>query len=158
MFNPTTPVNGTAISGFTSPTYSLVVDVPQTPYERQWYIQTAGGTQANVVAHSADRPFTLRTKRPSKILGLINKLYGANGLLVGTVPVNTYDILVNTRGVIDAAGNTGPIRARLQLDVAAGAPSTANGAAQIKAALSLLLGACVQDINGLKDNPVNGTN
>jgi len=160
MFNPSSPVTGQAVTGLTSPTFTLAADTPVSLYERQWYVSALGGTQTGVAAHSADRPFTLRTKRPSVIKTLVAKAMQVSGLTQYiSIPVNSYDILVNTKGQVDSSGLTyGPIRMRLTIDCAAGIPSTANGIAQVRAAASLLLGSATNQVDGLVNNVVAGTN
>lgn len=156
-FTPTTPVTGQVISPLAAPTYTLATDTPLSIFEKQWLVSALGGTQAGVVAHTADRPFTIRSKRPSKIKNLVISAYNGIVAVYKSVPINQYDILVNTRGKIDSTGTTfGPIRCRLTIDAAAGIP--ANDVPQLTAALSLLLGACVQQAVGVRDNVVLGQN
>lgn len=157
MFNPTSPVTGSPISGFTSPTYTLTPDTAQSQNERQWVVSAIGGTQPQVVAHTSDRPFTIRTKRPKVIKTLKPNGYGVGGIpLYGSVPINVYDILVNTRAPIDSSGNLGAIRVRLQIEAAAGIPTY--GTNQLAGVLSCLLGAATAQISGLVDNVKLGQN
>lgn len=58
-------VTGSAVTGLTSPTYTLVADqAPEGNNAKQGAVSTIGGTQGGVFAHSISSPFTLTWVKP----------------------------------------------------------------------------------------------
>jgi len=148
----TTPVTGSAQTGLTSPTYTIVADTPPTASAKQWAVTALGGTQAGVNPHSVAAPFTTAVFRPANFKSL-SPVNAATGQLRG-VPINTYK--VNTRkGVLPLAGQPyKDARITSSIDVPAG--SDIADPASLRAMISLHIGALQQVSAGLGDTIVNG--
>jgi hypothetical protein len=150
--NVTSPVTGSAQTGLTSPTYTLTADVAPDSNGRQYAVTALGGTQTGVVTHSVASPFTLTMWKPKnpRALGQPN----VNTGVVVNVPNNTYKLICR-KGVIPLAGQASRVAVfTLQMDVPAGADSA--DAEDIRAALSLLIGAASQVSAGMGDTLVSG--
>lgn len=151
-FSLTSPVTGLAQTGLTSPTYTLTVDSPPVSNSKQWAISALGGTQTGVEAHALSQPFTVAMFKPAvpKTLGIPNPATG----VISNIPRNVSKIVVR-KGVYPAA-NQAAVNAifTLTCDVPAGAD--VYDAESIRAALSLLFGACSQQSAGIGDSVVTG--
>lgn len=146
------PVTGAAQTGFTSPTYTLVADTPPDVNSKQNAVTALGGTQAGVTIHSVASPFTITAFRPRtfKALGNPNPVTG----LVPSVPINSYRILVR-KGVLPLAGQ--PFKnASVDITVNVPAGSDTADAPNVRAALSLAIGALSQMSAGIGDTSVSG--
>jgi hypothetical protein len=119
MFNPTTPVVGAAVSGLTSPTYTLTADLAPSPHGKQFAVTALGGTQANVSSHSLSQPFVASMFRPAnpKVLSIVNPVTGQ----LQSVPRNVFKLIV-VKGVVPLSGQA-PVNAvvRTEIHVPAGA-------------------------------------
>jgi hypothetical protein len=146
-----TPVTGTAQTGFTSPTYTLTTDNPPAINAKQWAVTALGGTQAGVTVSSVSSPFTIAVYRPAKFAsaGTLN----ANGVLTG-VGYNDYAFVVR-KGMVPLAGQQ-PLQAQFTLKMHIPAGADAAAPAEIRAALSLLFGAVSQVSAGTGDTLVTG--
>lgn len=150
--NVTSPVTGSAQTGLTSPTYTLTADVAPDSNGRQYAVTALGGTQTGVATHSVASPFTLTMWRPKnlRVLGQPN----VNTGVVANVPNNTYKFIVR-KGVIPLAGQASRTAVfTLQMDVPAGSDNA--DPEDIRAAMSLLIGAANQVSAGLGDTLVSG--
>lgn len=152
MWSPTTPVTGSAQTGLTSPTYTLTVDTAPDTNGKQHAITALGGTQTGVDVSSVSRPFTLTCVKPKvlKTLGSANPITG----VVSNVPMNVYKVLTR-KGVTPLAGQ--PSKTMLIttiIEVPAGSDTA--DAANIRAALSLHIGALTQQSAGIGDTGVSG--
>lgn len=143
---------GGAQTGLTSPTYDSVVDVAPDVNGKQYAVTALGGTQTNVRVHTVSDPFTITFTRPKapKSLQSPNPVTGK----YSAVPKNTYGIII--RKGVNFASNNAPalMLARLTIDVPAGAD--AFDAANVRAAMSLLVGALSDQSSGFGDMLVNG--
>lgn len=151
--NLTSPVTGAAQTGFTSPTYTLVPDIapPGNP-GKQWVVTALGGTQAGVLVHSVASPFTINFTRPGtlRVLGSPNPVTG----VVTVVPTNTYKVICR-KGVLPLAGQPYKVfNATLTLDAPAG--SDLADPANLRACVSLLIGALSQQSAGIGDTLTTG--
>jgi hypothetical protein len=148
----TSPVTGAAQTGFTSPTYTNVVDVAPDINGRQYAVTALGGTQTGVRTHAVSDPFTITFYRPKapKALQSPNPVTGR----YGNVPKNTYSVVL--RKGVNFAANQPPevLITRCSIDVPAG--SDAYDSANIRAAMSMLIGSLTQVSAGLGDLLVNG--
>ncbi|DAD50397.1 coat protein [ssRNA phage Zoerhiza.1_36] len=149
----TSPITGQPQTGFTSPTYTTVVDTapPGNP-GKQVVVTALGGTQAGVTTHSVASPFTINFTRPAslKILGNPNPITG----VVSLVPTNTYKAITR-KGVLPLAGQPFKVlNVTTSFDVPAGSDTA--DAPNIRAAVSAHLGALVQQSAGIGDMLVNG--
>lgn len=116
-FAPASPITGAALTGLTTPTYTLTGDTPPAINAKQFAVTTLGGTQTGVLAHSIGSPFTLTAFRPQKfkVLGSPN----ANGV-INSFPRNVFEFLVR-KGVSVAVNQ--PVQlawARLSIGIPAG--------------------------------------
>lgn len=149
--NVITPVTGSAQTGLTSPTYTLVNDAAPDPSGRQYAVSALGGTQAGVEASSISKPFTTAVFRP-KSLRVLPPL-ASNGRLT-SVPTNTWKV-ISRKGVVPLAGQP-PVVAiiRTTVDVPAGADLT--DPASLRALLSLHIGTLSQLSAGIGDSITTG--
>lgn len=151
-FAPSSPVTGAAITGLTSPTYTLTVDNPPSPQGKQYYVSALGGTQTGVVAHSASRPFTLSAFRPAAIqqLSAVNPVTGA----LPRVPMNNYK-WITRKSVIPLSGQPGRIMViTTTAEVPAGADTA--DAVSVAAAFSAHAGLLWAGAQGMQDTVVSG--
>lgn len=152
-FNISSPLTGAAISGLTSPTYTLADDTPPSnQLAKQKAVTGIGGTQTGVAAHSITAPFTLTMVRPStyKVLGQPS-IAG----VIRAFPKNTTTLL--TRKGVNVLANqpTQVMLVRTELSVPAGADSY--DAVSIKAAISAHIGMLWQISQGIADTTLTGT-
>lgn len=152
MFNPASPVTGGPITGFTSPTYTLVADTAPDVNGVAKSVSALGGTQTGVVVSSASVPFTLLFTRPKQIRTL--QALNGNGALP-SVPRNVYTLSVR-KGVIPLAGQPAvPALVKLEIQVPAGADAADK--ANMLAALSLMAGVLWEQSNEIGDSIIAGT-
>jgi len=142
-------ITGGLITGFTSPTYTVSDDVAPTVYGKQKAVTAIGGTQTNVLVHSAGSPFTVTFVRPSSIVPL-GKINPATGLVMGAVTKNTYKIIIR-KGVQILANNPAQLASvTVEIKVPAGADSyLAN--VDAKAMISFLVGVLNNQSAGIGD-------
>lgn len=149
----TTPVTGSAQTGFTSPTYTVVADSAAPPYSKQWAVTAlASGTAANVDYHGASDPFTIQFVRPQNLRSAPtpNAVTGQ----IPNSPRNVYSVIVR-KGVSPVSG-VAPQVMVLRMDLAVPAGSDVVEPEDIRAALSLLIGSLSQVSSGLGDTLVTG--
>jgi len=149
----TTPITGGAQTGLTTPTYTISADTPPTSSGKQYAVTALGGTQTGVdTSSSVSRPFTVTLQRPAtfKSLGPVDPVTGA----LRSVPRNTFSVIVR-KGVTPLAGQSPVVLlAKTTIDVPAGADVA--DAANIRAAMSLMVGAFNQVSAGLGDTLISG--
>jgi len=149
----TSPVTGGAQTGLTSPTYTIAVDSAPTSAGRQYAVTALGGTQTGVdAASSPTKPFTITLSRPTslKSLGVVDPVTG----VLRAVPRNTYKILVR-KGVTVLAGQApATLQGRVELEIPAGCDVA--DPANVRAALSLLIGALNQISSSIGDTCIQG--
>ncbi len=149
-FAVTSPVTGSAQTGLTSPTYTLTADTPPNVNSKQWAVTALGGTQAGVDVHAASKPFTLTAQRPANIR--IAPTPNANNV-IGNSPRNVYSVIVR-KGVTPVTGQA-PQTLTLRCDLSVVAGADVVEPEDIRAALSLLIGALSQQSAGLGDTLIN---
>lgn len=150
-YTPSTPVTGAAQTGFTSPTYTLSVDVAQDTNGKQHAVTAIGGTQAGVTVHSVSSPFTVTFIRP-KVLKLL-PAPNSNGQYAN-IQNNTYRFLVR-KGVTPAANNA-PRVATVDVTISIPAGSDTYDSANVRALLSAAIGTLNQVSAGVGDTVVTG--
>ncbi len=151
-FAPTTPVTGAAQTGFTSPTYTITADTPPDINAKQFVVTALGGTQVGVTAHSVSSPFTLTMFRPKVFKSLGNP--NPNTGVISNVPRNVYKVICR-KGMLPLAGQ--PIQTgffTLSMDLPAGSDTASP--AEIRGALSAMIGLLTQQSAGIGDTEVNG--
>lgn len=149
---PASPVTGGAQTSFTSPTYTLVSDVPPNAYSKQYAVTAAGGTQTGVRVHTATDPFTIMFARPQtfKAVAPVNTTTG----LLRQVNRNVYQQLVR-KGCLPAANQPAQVGyVRIYVDVPAGAD--VYDAPNVKAMCSLAIGAAWAQSSGIGDTALSG--
>lgn len=153
VFNPTTPITGSAQTGLTSPTYTIVQDSSPDFNGKQVYVSALGGTQTGVVAHSVAAPFTCSMFRP-KVLKTLAPVNPVTGVL-RSVPMNTYKVLTR-KGVLPLAGQSYKTAMfSTTLDIPAG--SDTSDAINLRAGLSAHIGLLMQLSNELGNSVTTGT-
>lgn len=152
-FTLTSPVTGGAQTGFTSPTYTIAADTAPTSAGKQYAVTAIGGTQAGVdAASSPSKPFTVTLSRP-QVLRSLSAVDPVTGVL-RSVPRNTYKVIVR-KGVIPLSGQSASVlNATLELAIPAGADIA--DAPNVRAALSLLIGALNSISASIGDTLVTG--
>lgn len=147
------PVTGAAVTGLTSPTYSVTADQAPNSHSKQWYVSAIGGTQSGVDAgSSASKPWTFTFTRPS-VLKVLNAV-DATGV-VRQVGFNTYEFLMR-RGFIPLAGQAARVANwRTVMPVLVGSDTA--DAANIRAAVSSYAGVLHQQASGLADSMIAGS-
>lgn len=147
----TSPVTGSAQTGFTAPTYTHVVDSAVDSNIKQYAVTALGGTQAGVTPHSVSSPFTLSVSKPKQLRSL--GMPAANGY-IAQVPNNIYRTLTR-KGVVPAVNQ--PARV-CTIDCSISVPAGADtyDAANIRAAISAHIGVLQQISAGLGDTTISG--
>jgi len=147
----TSPVTGSAQTGLTSPTYTVVADVPPNAFSKQYAVTALGGTQTGVDVHGSSKPFTITFSRPAQIRSapIPNPVTG----VMGNSPRNVYSVLVR-KGTVPLTGQN-PQVMTLRCDLAVVAGADLAEPEDIRAALSLLIGTLSQQSAGLGDTLVN---
>jgi len=152
MYAPTSPVTGSAQTGFTAPTYTLAADIAPDVNGKQFAVTALGGTQAGVSVHTASSPFTVTFIRPKafKPLSQVNPVTGK----LPFVPKNQWQFIVR-KGAVPLAGQSpSTLVVRCELAVPSGADTASPS--EIRAALSLLIGTLTQQSAGIGDSLVSG--
>jgi hypothetical protein len=151
-FSVTSPVTGAAQTNLTTPTYTTTADVAPAQNAKQWVVTALGGTQAGVTVHTVAAPFSVAMFRPQnpQVLQPVNAVTG----VLTRIPTNTYKV-VTRKGVLPLAGQAYKNMVITTLiEVPAGADTA--DAPNIRAALSLHLGALAQQSAGVGDTAING--
>lgn len=146
------PVTGSAQTGLTAPTYTVVQDtLAQNVPGKQYAVTALGGTQTGVDVHSASKPFTVTVLKPANIrtAPIPNPTSGA----IGNSPRNVYTVLVR-KGVTPVSGQN-PQVMTLRADLSVVAGSDVVEPEDIRAALSLFIGTLSQVSAGLGDTLVS---
>lgn len=150
--NVTSPITGSAQTGLTSPTYTIVTDTAPDNNGKQYAVTVLGGTQTGVVAHSVAAPFTITATRPKVLKSLANPNPVTN--IVGNVGRNEYKVITR-KGVLPLAGQ--PYQTMLiTTSISVPAGSDLADAPNVRAAISAHLGALAQQSAGLGDTSVSG--
>jgi len=146
----TTPVTGATVTGLTSPTYTIVSDTPPSVNSKAWAITALGGTQTGVDIHSTSKPFTFTVSRPANVRQA--PVPNSNGL-IGNSPRNVYSAVTRKGGVPVAGQAPQVIIIRTEISVPSGVDTYEPE--ELKAAVSLHIGALSQQSAGIADTCVN---
>lgn len=151
-FSPSSPITGAAISGLTTPTYTIVADTPPNAQSKQYAVSALGGTQTGVSAHSLSAPFTLTMFRPANIksLGAPN-----SAGVIKSFPKNSFEIL--TRKGVGVLANQPTQLATVRSTFTMPAGADTYDAVSIKAMLSAHIGLLTQIYQGVSDTVLTGT-
>ncbi|DAD52402.1 coat protein [ssRNA phage SRR5466725_4] len=151
--NVTSPITGSAQTGFTSPSWVVVPDTapPGNPGE-QVAVSSGTGTIAGVTFHSIASPFTINFTRAAnlRVLGSPNPVTG----VVSNVPKNSFTV-VTRKGMLPLAGQpfqVGILRTEGQIPAGCDTTDPAN----VRALYSAHIGALNQQSAGMGDMAING--
>lgn len=157
--NLTSPVSGVAVTGFTSPTFTIVQDTSVPAGQKQWLVTARGGTQGAGAGdvHTLNSPFTITLKRPGVLRSMSKTLAEAVGLSKG--PLNDYTLLIRKSEKVNAVGGRVVNMAKVTFSVAPETASQAPGYDDIRGMMSVLggiLGSATY-LNGLTDTFIDGS-
>lgn len=151
-FAPSTPVTGAAVTGLTTPTYTIVADVAPSINGKQYAVSALGGTQTGVDVNTVSKPFTLTFFRPAvlKVLPQANPVTG----IVKNVPLNTYKLI--TRKGVAPAVNQSIMVARITTTIEIPAGSDTYEPEDIRALISAHFGTGWAQASGIADTVISG--
>jgi hypothetical protein len=151
-FSPSSPVTGAAVTGLTTPTYTLLTDVAPNINGKQFAISALGGTQTGVDVNSVSKPFTVSFFRPPQLRTLpqANPVTG----VIKNVPVNTYK-LISRKGAAPAV-NQNSMVARVTTIIEVPAGTDTYEPEDLRAMLSLHFGVGWAQASGIADTIVSG--
>lgn len=151
-FAPASPVTGAAVTGLTTPTYTLTTDVAPNINGKQYAVTALGGTQTNVDINTVSKPFSISFFRPAvlKTLPQANPVTG----VIKNVPMNTYK-LITRKGALPAA-NQVPMVARITTTIEVPAGSDTYEPEELRAMLSAHFGVGWAQASGIADTVVSG--
>ncbi len=151
-FALSSPVTGAAVSGLTSPTYTITADTAPDVNGKQYAVTALGGTQTNVDVHSVSKPFTLSFFRP-KVLKTLQAANPVTGV-IKNIPMNTYK-LIGRKGVAPALNQSNMVaRCTLSIEVPAG--SDTYEPEDLRAMISAFAGALNASASGIADTIISG--
>lgn len=144
-WSPDSSTTGGAITGFTSPTFTLVDDVAPVVNAKQKTVTAVSGV-GTATANTASSPFTATFYKPTSVkpLPAANPVSG----LRSAIPMNQYKLVVRKGGKASADVPVTAI-ARLTIDVPAGMETY--NADEVKALTSFLVGVLTEESNDLAD-------
>lgn len=148
-----TPITGAAVTGLTSPTYTLVLDGGGEQNQLAYIISALGGTQTNVQTHNVLTPFQLIETRPKVVRSAVNIPATAIGLQT-QVPVNEHRLM--TRKGVAVNGSGAYARAFIETRFVVPGPAVYYDLSNLKAMLSCHVGALVQDPDKIINMITNG--
>jgi len=146
----TSPVTGSAQTGFTSPTYTLTADKFPGPNGVQYAVTALGGTQTGATAQTADKPFTVSVERPVSM-----KTQSVNSMGV-TVSSGRNRHRVFVRKGMPAVTGQPALLATLEIIASVPVGAESVSAAEIRAMCSLGIGAMTQYSAAFGDQIVSG--
>lgn len=151
-FAPASPTTGAAVTGLTSPTYTLTSDVAPNINGKQYAITALGGTQTGVDINTVSKPFSVTFFRPP-VLRTLPQANPVTGV-IKNIPMNNYK-LVTRKGMLPAA-NQVPIPAVITTTISVPAGADTYEPEDIKAMLSLHFGVGWAQASGIADTVVTG--
>lgn len=151
-FAPASPVTGAAVTGLTTPTYTITADVAPSMNGKQYAVTALGGTQTNVDVHSVSKPFTITFFRP-QVLRTLPQANPLTGVIKG-VGMNTYK-LITRKGALPAS-NQVPMVARITTIIEVPAGSDTYEPEDLKAMISSHFGCGWANAAGIADTVITG--
>jgi len=137
-------ITGAAVTGLTSPTYTVTADNAITGFAKQWLVSGTGGTQTGVDVHTIDKVFTISFSRSNpKPLPPADPKTG----IISNIPMNTYKI-IGRKGVIPSA-NQGIKNCMIRTEISIPAGSTAYEPEDIRALVSAYIGSLSQQSDNI---------
>jgi len=151
-FAPSSPVTGAAVTGLTSPTYTLTTDVAPSINGKQFAITALGGTQTNVDTNTVSKPFSISFFRPVTLRTLpqANPVTG----VIKDVPVNTYKLI--TRKGASPAVNQNALVARITTIIDVPAGTDTYEPEDLRAMISAHFGVGWAQASGIADTVTSG--
>jgi len=151
-FAPASPVTGAAVTGLTSPTYTLATDTAPNINGKQFAVTALGGTQTGVDINTVSKPFTLTFFRPQvlRTLPSINPVTG----VVKAVPINSYK-LVTRKGAVPAVNQQCQV-ARITTTIDCPAGVDTYEPEEIRAMISAHFGVLWAQSAGITDTVLTG--
>lgn len=151
-FAPSSPVTGAAVTGLTSPTYTLAIDVAPSINGKQYAITALGGTQTNVDTNTVSKPFTVSFFRPValRVLPAVNPTTG----VIKNVPMNQYKMI--TRKGVQPALNQSLMVARITTIIEVPAGSDTYEPEDLRAMISAHFGTGWAQASGIADTVITG--
>lgn len=151
--SPSSPLTGSAITGLTSPTYTLTSDTPPDVNAKAWVVTALGGTQTGVSVHKNEMPFRIIVRRP-KVVKTPSARNSVTGQYVNSGKNEYTFTFVKGVNVLNGMSNTQyeTIVAKLTLAVPA---AVGNDESQLSALASCLGGFVANQIQGIKDTSLN---
>lgn len=152
MFAPSTPITGAAVSGFTSPTYTITSDIAPAINGKQYAVTALGGTQTGVDVNAVSKPFTVSFFRPA----VLRSLPAANPVtgVIKNIPSNTYKLI--TRKGVSPGANQPSITMVITTEISVPAGSDTYEPEDIKAAVSAHFGVGYVQASGIADTLLTG--
>jgi hypothetical protein len=148
----TSPVTGAAVTGLTSPTYTLTSDSAPNAHSKQWAVTALGGTQTGVDVHSISNPFTITVERPANFrgVGTPNPVTG----VLGVQARNVFKIRFR-KGMLPLSGQSDQIsNSEIRIPIPAGADSADD--ASISALFSFMGGVLYANADALAQMAKDG--
>ena len=151
-FAPSSPITGAAVTGLTSPTYTISADVAPSINGKQYAVTALGGTQTNVDTNTVSKPFTISFFRPVslKVLPAVNPITG----VIKNVPMNQYKLI--TRKGVQPAANQSLMVARITTIIEVPAGSDTYEPEELRAMLSANFGTGYAQASGIADTVITG--
>jgi len=149
-WSPDASITGGTITGFTTPTFTMVDDTPPAINAKQKTV-SAISSQGSATANTVNVPFTETFYKPAalKAVPAPNPVTG----LRGSIPNNQYKLIVRKGG--DAAtGVPVTLIARLTIDVPAGMETQSPD--QVKSFVSFLVGLLNEESQDLAETLITG--
>lgn len=151
-FSPSSPVTGAAVSGLTSPTYTIAADVAPSINGKQYAVTALGGTQTGVDTNTVSKPFTITFFRPValKTLPQVNPTTG----VIKNIPMNQYKLI--TRKGAQPAANQMLMVARITTIIEVPAGSDTYEPEELRAMISAHAGTMWAQASGIADTVITG--
>lgn len=151
-FAPNSPITGAAVTGLTSPTYTISADVAPSINGKQYAVTALGGTQTNVDINAVSKPFTVTFFRPAilRALPAVNPVTG----IIKQVPNNVYK-LITRKGVVPYV-NQQALVARITTIIEVPAGSDTYEPEDLRAMLSCHAGCLYSTADGISSTILTG--
>lgn len=151
-FAPASPITGAAVTGLTTPTYTIAADTAPNINGKQYAVTALGGTQTGVDINSVSKPFTLTFFRP-QVLRVLPSINPVTGVVKG-VPVNSYK-LVTRKGAVPAVNQQCQV-ARITTIIDCPAGVDTYEPEEVNAMISAHIGALWAQASGIADTVKTG--
>lgn len=145
----TSPVTGSAQTGFTSPGYTVVADASVPTWAKAWVVSALSGTQGGVRTHTPSDVFHVQMYKPS----VFRKMLAAVAGVLTNQPKNVTGVTVR-KGVLTAVGNVVYDEAVLRIQMAIPSGAETADAPNCRAMMSLGFGIIAQQSANIGDTVV----